>query len=204
MTRCVPDSGPVGSWRCTGSVVGGIEPVGAPLPHVAGHVVQTEAVRWERVDRRRAGVPVGRRVVARERALEDVHPVFAIGFEVVAPRVHRRRATATRGVLPLGLRGQPSAGPPAVRLGVVPRDVDDRMIAPGRRARNPDRRGGASRPRAPGATTARRRRRGCLESHRAGSRRTRTTTRSVRPRSRNRSARRTSRNGRSKRRPNRC
>ena len=43
------------------AVVAGIEPVGAPLPHVAGHVVQAEAVGRESVDRCGAGEPVGAR-----------------------------------------------------------------------------------------------------------------------------------------------
>ena len=62
MTRCVPCSGPVGSRRGAVPVRRRVEPVGAPLPHVAGHVVQAESVRLEGVDGRRPGEAVGARV----------------------------------------------------------------------------------------------------------------------------------------------
>ena len=52
-----------------------------------------------------------------EAALEDVHPVLAAGLELVAPREARRSQPAARGVLPLGLGGQPGAGPRAVGAG---------------------------------------------------------------------------------------
>src|SRR5690606_22705190 len=39
--------GPPGVVHRAGRVVAGVEPVGDPLPHVAGHLVEAEAVRWE-------------------------------------------------------------------------------------------------------------------------------------------------------------
>src|SRR5262249_39752231 len=63
-------------------VVVAAEPVGAPLPGVAGHVVQPEAIGKERVDRAGAVVPVRDGVLARKAALPDIHPMRAVGFEL--------------------------------------------------------------------------------------------------------------------------
>ena len=128
MTRCVPRRVRAGSRRAV-AVVRRVEPVGAPLPHVAGHVVQPEAVRREGVDRRRAGEAVGGGVAAGERALEDVHQVLPVRLELVAPREHRCRASPPRAAYShsasVGRRVPVHA---AVRRGVVPRDVDDRVV----------------------------------------------------------------------------
>jgi hypothetical protein len=52
----------------------------------------------------------------------------AIGLELVAPRELAAAETTPRGVLPFGLGGQSRVAPRAIRVGVAPRDVDDRMI----------------------------------------------------------------------------
>src|SRR5437879_6560304 len=51
-------------------VVAGVEPVGAPLPDVAGDVKQTEVVGWVRVHWCSPGEAVGAGVLAGEPALE--------------------------------------------------------------------------------------------------------------------------------------
>ena len=79
------------------------EPVGAPLPHVAGDVVQTQVVGGERVDRRGGEEAVGGGVAAGERSLEHVHAVLAAGLEVVAPREGGADPSAARRALPFGL-----------------------------------------------------------------------------------------------------
>src|SRR3954463_16165388 len=79
-----------------------LEPVRTPLPDISRHVVETEVVRFVRVDGRGARIPVRRRVVGREGPLEDVHAMTAPGLQLVAPR-KRRIATTARGVLPFGL-----------------------------------------------------------------------------------------------------
>ncbi len=107
------------------------EPVGGPLPDVAGRVVQPEAVRAEAVDRARPEEPVLERVARGEVALPDVHAVLAPRLELVPPREERALDASASRVLPLGLARKPRAGPAAVRDGVVPGDVHDRMrLAP--------------------------------------------------------------------------
>src|SRR6185503_4460026 len=69
-----------------------------------------------------AGVAVG------ETALPDVHPVLAAGLELVAPGEALLDEAAAGGELPLGLGGQAGARPGAEGPGVVPGDVDDRMV----------------------------------------------------------------------------
>src|SRR5262245_4473310 len=78
-----------------------VEPVGAPLPDVAGAAPQAVAVGLEAAHRRGAEVPVGQRVAGGERALPDVHAVVAGGLELVAPGVDRPLQPAAGGVLPL-------------------------------------------------------------------------------------------------------
>ena len=113
--------------RC--AVEGQVEPVLAPLPDVAGHVVQPEAIGWERVDRCRGDIAVGAGVGVREVPLEHVHPVLTARLEIVAPRERAPDPPAARGALPLGLGGQARAGPPAVRDRIAPRDMHDRVVA---------------------------------------------------------------------------
>jgi hypothetical protein len=109
----------------------GAEPISRPLPHVAGHVVVAETIGCERVHRCGAEVAVGQRVVAGKLALPHIHPVLAVGPQRVAPGKARAFETAARGVLPLRLGGQAQARPSAVGKGVVPGNMDDRMICPG-------------------------------------------------------------------------
>ncbi len=106
------------------------EPVAAPLPDVARHVVEAKAVRCEGVDRSRPGVAVSAGVVIRELALEHVHHLDAVRFEVVTPGERATFLAAARGVFPFRFRRQPDARPLAVGDGIVPGDMDDGVAVP--------------------------------------------------------------------------
>src|SRR5687767_3786336 len=54
------------------TVIVGPVPIGAPLPDVAAHVMQSEPVGWKGLDRRGAGVPVFPAVGRRKLALPRV------------------------------------------------------------------------------------------------------------------------------------
>src|SRR5664279_2687904 len=92
----------------------GVEPVGRPLPDVAGHVVEAVAVGLERVHRTGAVVTVAPRVLVREPSLSDVHAMLAARLELITPRKSRPAQPATRGELPLGLGRESLAGPRAI------------------------------------------------------------------------------------------
>src|SRR3954447_21972627 len=68
-------------------VVARVEPVRAPLPDLAGPVVEGVSVRRERTHRRCARIAVGLRVLAGEGPLEHVHPLLATRFALIAPWV---------------------------------------------------------------------------------------------------------------------
>src|SRR5262245_43776236 len=93
-----------------------------PLPDVADHIVQAEAVRVEAADRRG--------LFAAPAAAGTVE-IGAVGARRVAPGIPRGRSSAGR-VFPLGFREEPigSAGllgePRYIGLGVLPAHVDDR------------------------------------------------------------------------------
>jgi hypothetical protein len=55
--------------------------------------------------------------------------VLAAGLELAAPGEVMPAQAAARSELPLGLGRQPRAAPGTERLSVVPRDVNDRMVA---------------------------------------------------------------------------
>ena len=109
-------------------VVIAAEPVRAPLPHVAGHVVQPVAIGRERADRGRSGKAVGTVVLIGEPALEYVHHVLAVGLELGPPGKALLDETTARGVLPFRLARKPRPRPRAERERVVERDVDHRMV----------------------------------------------------------------------------
>ena len=78
--------GPCGIVRSIALRGSRVEPVGAPLPDVAGHVVEAVAVGRERVDRSGAVEAVRGGVLARERRPARRSSVLAAGLELVAPR----------------------------------------------------------------------------------------------------------------------
>ena len=63
-----------------------------------------------------------------ERALPDIAHVFAFGREVVAPGIACVLEAAACGVFPFGFCGQAFSGPVTIGNGIVPRDVDDRVV----------------------------------------------------------------------------
>ena len=194
MTRWVPCDGPAGSGDRYASDG---EPVVAPLPDVARHVVQPVAVGGEGVRGRGAEVAVVERVAGRELALPHVHPVLAARLPLVAPRIVRTDDSPARRAFPLGLGRQPQARPRGERGRVGPAHVHHRVVGAVDARPTADPRGVASpRPRR-GATTAWPRRPGSAGSRRAGARRTRRTTRRPRPRCGSPSRRRTPRTARS-------
>src|SRR4051794_30166328 len=60
-----------------------VEPVSTPFPDIAGHVMQTIAVRWEGRGRRRAEVPVFEGVDGWEPALPDVHAMLVVRRQII-------------------------------------------------------------------------------------------------------------------------
>ncbi len=113
---------------------------GAPLPHVAGRVVQAEPVGREGVHRTGAAPAVGAGVVGGERALPDVHPVLPVRLELGTPGKLLAHQAAAGGVLPLGLGRQPDPAPRGVRLCVGARHVHDGvLLQPGQPGLRPDR-----------------------------------------------------------------
>ncbi len=109
-----------------GVIVGPI-PVGRPLPHVAGHVVQAVGIRCKARDRRGAGKAILRLIAMRELALVDVGVMDTSGRELIPPRVETARASASRRELPLGLGRQTPARPCGIRLGIRVRHMHDRQ-----------------------------------------------------------------------------
>jgi len=129
-----PDDLGLPGWRAgrvlprPGAVEAGLKPVDAPLPHVAGHVVQVEPVRLVGVHRRGAEVAVVQRVVAGELALPDVAAMPAARSQLVTPGEPCLLQPAAGGVLPLGLGRQPDARPGAVGQRVGEGDMHDRVV----------------------------------------------------------------------------
>ena len=105
-----------------------MEPVGAPLPYVAGDGVKAEGVGWEAVDRTCAREAIFGRVDARELTLPDVAEVFAVRGKIIPPGIELLLEAAASGVLPLGLGGERFACPLGESGGIVPGDVDDGVI----------------------------------------------------------------------------
>ena len=107
--------------------------VGAgPLPHVAHHIVQTVRVCLVASHRRRVEVSIRWRVCRRVREvpLEDVGALGQVlGVASVALREYPARLVAPRGVLPLGLGGEPPPRPGAEGRRVVPAEVRRRVAA---------------------------------------------------------------------------
>ncbi len=107
---------------------GGVEPVGAPLPDIAGDGVEAEGIGWETVDGAGSGEAVFSGVDAGELALPDVAEVSAFGREFISPGVEFLFEAAAGSVLPLGFSGEGSAGPCGVGHRIIPRHVDDGVV----------------------------------------------------------------------------
>ncbi len=108
-------------------VMRGAPVVAAPLPNIAGHVVETKTIRGKRIRGCGSKVAVVASVVGREDPLPDVALVFAVGQQVVSPRVEGLLQAAPCRVLPLRLGRQPAASPPAVGIRILMVDVHHRV-----------------------------------------------------------------------------
>lgn len=113
-------------------------PVRAPLPEVAGHVVEPEAVGPVGVGRCGAAKAVLGGVPGGKMSLPDVATVPTTGGELVAPRVTASYRSPSGRVLPFDLCGQPQPRPVAVGGSVVPGHLHHRMLlAAARRTAGP-------------------------------------------------------------------
>ena len=108
-SRCRSD----GIRRATGTVgnpVPWLIPVRGPLPDIARHVVQTEAVGWKRAHFGGAGI-IRFEIPDREFSLPDVGHRTAFGCQLVSPDVNRAVQPPSCRDLPLGLGGERLACP---------------------------------------------------------------------------------------------
>src|ERR1019366_783243 len=79
----------------------GIEPIGAPLPCISGHGVETIIIGREGVDRARSCVSIVAGVFFGELALPDIHAMLSVGAQRIAPRMNLLHKAASCRVLPL-------------------------------------------------------------------------------------------------------
>src|SRR5262249_15573254 len=80
-------------------------PIGAPLPHIAGHVVEAVPVWRVRFHRRRPLVAVLHGVLVGNRALPDVALGMLLGERLIAPDVRLSIQPAAGRTFPLRLCG---------------------------------------------------------------------------------------------------
>ena len=104
-------------------------PISGPLPDVADHVMDAEAVRWKRGHRRGTLVPVCAEVLRGEITLPSVCKMLPAGRELRTPSEFGTVEAATGREFPLRLGRQLLASPLRIRQCVAIGDVDDRMIA---------------------------------------------------------------------------
>jgi len=99
-----------------------------PFPDISGHVVEPETVRGITPDRRRSLPPAGLEVLPRELPVPGIGHHPAAGSSAVSPGKDGPFQAAAGSELPLSLGGQVLARPGRVRIGVLGRDVSDRML----------------------------------------------------------------------------
>ncbi len=178
--RLVAEVGATADHLAAFRALGRLEPVGAPLPHVARIVAQAKAVGRERVDRRRPEVAVLERVVDGELPLPDVAAVLAAGGQLVPPTGIASALSRHGPRIPTRHRWGAARPPSRSRRGRPSRRRAPQGGPCARRSRSRAPGGGASpRPR-PAATRAPAPRRGSQENRPGGVRRTRTTSQSAR------------------------
>src|SRR5262249_3217621 len=103
-------------------------PVARPLPHVATHVVQPEAVGRKRRHRRCAYVAIFPCIAGGKPSFENVRHIAATRLELVPPGVTLPVEPPTRGPFIFGLGRQPLADPARVGLGVLISHLNYRVI----------------------------------------------------------------------------
>src|SRR5512133_3486500 len=105
-------------------------PVRGPLPHIADHVVDPIAIGWKLSDRCSPLIPIRGQVLPGKLALPGICHVFSAWSKVFPPRVGCVLQSTSRGVLPLCFRRNLFPHPLCVGLGVLVRNVNDRMLCP--------------------------------------------------------------------------
>ena len=121
---------PLGIDRGRLAVVIGRVPVRDPFPDIAHDVVKPVAVRRKALDRRDIPELVFAGIAFGKNALPDVRPVRAVGGQIGAPGEFLAVEPAADGIFELRLGRQTLARPLRVGHGVVPRNVDDRVVFP--------------------------------------------------------------------------
>src|SRR5882724_826360 len=71
--------------REKGLIIIGPVPIGTPFPYVAGHVVESESIRFICPNRRGCQKTVFTGVLIRKISLKAVRPKLPVRFELVAP-----------------------------------------------------------------------------------------------------------------------
>lgn len=66
-------------------MIGRAEPIAAPFPHIAGHVIQSVTIRFVGINGRRPDIPVAGVVFDRKFALPNIALVFSILLQQIAP-----------------------------------------------------------------------------------------------------------------------
>src|SRR6185295_5375506 len=100
-----------------------------PFPDVSRHVEKAIHIWGELGYRRYSCVTVERGVANGKLALVDIGHPFPAGIELAPPGIGLLFQAAARGEFPFGLGGEAFAGPLGVSRGVVPGDLDYRIIA---------------------------------------------------------------------------
>src|SRR4029077_11603546 len=103
-------------------------PIGGPLPHVTGHVVEPVAIRRKRPHRRRSFKPVKLKILPREVALPSVGHMFAARSKFVTPNELRTIQPSARSELPLGFRWQLFSYPFGIGFNVFVGDMHHGMF----------------------------------------------------------------------------
>ena len=116
-----------GAARVTGVAVFLI-PVRRPFPDIAGHVIESVAVRGKAPDRRGAFKAVFFQILPGEFTLPRIGHVFPVGRQCITPYELRSRQPASSRKLPLRLRRQLFADPLGVCFHVLIRDMDNGMF----------------------------------------------------------------------------
>src|SRR5689334_7513283 len=104
------------------------KPVSAPLPYVAGHVVQAIAVRRKCANRRASYEAVGSQVMRRKNALPAIRQILAFRIQLIAPGIFFPGEPAALGIFKLGFGRQTLARPLRISRRIIPGNLRDRLV----------------------------------------------------------------------------
>lgn len=105
-----------------------MESIRAPLPDITRHVIDPSGIRFEGVHRGRAVVPVCAGIPGRKIALPDVAQNLKVGWFLLSPGKVSGWVSGARRCFPFRLSWQAPPDPVCKRPGVMPRDVDYRVV----------------------------------------------------------------------------